>query len=104
MRKRGAGLRHAVPKHQPRPFAGYSPARARSASRNDQERAMHAQIADGARAMFDSGLPSLNATRAALGLAPLEHLLDQFHAARAELLATARAFDFPCSDLPDRVR
>ena len=28
--------------------------------------------------MFDSGLPALNAARAALGLAPLEHLVDQF--------------------------
>ena len=73
-------------------------------ARNDQERAQHAEIAKGCVAMFDSGLPALNAARAALGLDPLEHLLDQFRAADLELLGTSRAFDFPCSDLPDRVR
>jgi MGT family glycosyltransferase len=73
-------------------------------ARNDEERALHAQIAEAAQGMFDSGLPALNATRAALGLEPLKHLLDQFQAAELELLATSRAFDFPCSDLPDRVR
>jgi len=73
-------------------------------ARNEEERAMHAAIAQGSQAMFDSGLPAINAARASLGLEPLEHLLDQFQAAEAELLATSRAFDFPCSDLPDRVR
>jgi MGT family glycosyltransferase len=73
-------------------------------ARNEAERAMHAAIAEASVAMFDSGLPALNAARAALGLAPLAHLLDQFRAAEAELLATSRAFDFPCADLPSRVR
>jgi MGT family glycosyltransferase len=73
-------------------------------ARNDQERAMHAGIAQASQAMFDSGLPALNEARAALGLAPLEHLLDQFRAAEVELLGTSRAFDFPSSALPDRVR
>src|SRR5215472_9419440 len=73
-------------------------------ARTDEERALHAQITQASQAMFDSGLPALNAARAALGLQPLEHLLDQLHAAEAELLGTARAFDFPCSELPDRVR
>ena len=73
-------------------------------ARNDQERAMHAEIAQGSMAMFDSGLPALNAARAALGLPALNHLLDQFHAAEAELLATSPAFDFPSSALPERVR
>jgi MGT family glycosyltransferase len=49
-------------------------------------------------------LPAINAARASLGLAPLEHLLDQFQAAELELLATSKAFDFPCTDLPARVR
>ena len=73
-------------------------------ARNDGERAMHAEIAKGSMAMFDSGLPGLNAARAALGLPALEHLLDQFRAAEAELLATSPAFDFPSSALPERVR
>ena len=55
-------------------------------------------------AMFDSGLPALNALRTELGLEPLEHLFDQIAVAEAELLATSRAFDFPSSDLPSRTR
>jgi UDP:flavonoid glycosyltransferase YjiC (YdhE family) len=55
-------------------------------------------------AMFDSGLPAVNAARAALGLGPLEHLLDQFRAAQVELLATSRSFDFPSHSLPGHVR
>jgi MGT family glycosyltransferase len=54
--------------------------------------------------MFDSGLPALNAARVALGLQPLEHLLEQLRVAEVELLGTSRAFDFPSSDLPSRVR
>jgi MGT family glycosyltransferase len=77
---------------------GFAPAR------NEQERAMHAEVARACTAMFDSGLPSLNAARAALGLEPLEHLLDQFHSATVELLGTSRAFDFPCAVLPEKVR
>jgi MGT family glycosyltransferase len=73
-------------------------------ARTDEERALHAMITKAAQEMFDSGLPSLNATRAELGLQPIGHLLDQFKAAERELLGTSRAFDFPCSDLPDRVR
>jgi MGT family glycosyltransferase len=73
-------------------------------ARTDEERALHAQIAKASQGMFDSGLPALNAARAELGLQPLEHLLDQLHAAEVELLATAQAFDFPCSALPERVR
>jgi MGT family glycosyltransferase len=73
-------------------------------ARTDQDRALHAEIARASEAMFDSGLPGLNAARAKLGLPPLTHLLDQFSAAEAELLATSPAFDFPCSDLPERVK
>src|SRR4051794_9979438 len=39
-----------------------------------------------------------------MGLAALDHLLDQLRSAEVELLATARAFDFPADRLPDRVR
>jgi MGT family glycosyltransferase len=73
-------------------------------ARNPQDRALHTQIREGTAAIFDSGLPALNAARASLGLAPLEHLLDQFKAAQVELLATSRAFDFPADGLPDHVR
>jgi MGT family glycosyltransferase len=73
-------------------------------ARNDEERAMHAEIRQACTALFDSGLPALNSARAELGLGPLEHLFDQVHPANLELLATSRAFDFPCSALPDRVR
>jgi MGT family glycosyltransferase len=73
-------------------------------ARDEQERAMHAEIGRSVTAMFDSGLPVLNAARAALGLAPLEHLLDQFRTAKVELLATSRAFDFSPDELPSKVR
>jgi len=73
-------------------------------ARTDEDRAIHAEVAQAAVAMFDSGLPTLNVARATLGLGPLEHLLDQFKVAEAELLATSRAFDFPCSALPERVK
>lgn len=48
-----------------------------------------------------SGLPALNAARAALGLTPLSTLADQYAAARALLLATARAFDFAPDPQPE---
>ncbi len=73
-------------------------------ARNAEERAMHAHIAAAVEQMFDSGLPALNAARAALGLAPLAHVMDQLKAAELELLGTSRAFDFPAAPLPSRVR
>lgn len=73
-------------------------------ARTGEERAMHAAIREGVAGMFDSGLPALNAARVELGLPPLEHLLDQFHAAQKEFLATSRAFDFPADPLPEKVR
>ncbi|HEY9777750.1 MAG TPA: nucleotide disphospho-sugar-binding domain-containing protein [Planktothrix sp.] len=73
-------------------------------ARNDEEREMHAQIATAMRDLLDGGLPYLNEARAALGLPPVTHLIDQFNSAEAELLATSPAFDFPADSLPDRVR
>jgi MGT family glycosyltransferase len=70
----------------------------------DAERAMHAANAAGLVQIFDSALPALNGARQALGLAPLAHTLDQGKAARATLLGTARAFDFPPESLPPDVR
>ena len=71
---------------------------------SDEERALHAEIAAGSRAMFNLGLPSLNAARAALGLGPLDNLFDQLNAADRILLATAKAFDFPAEELPGHIR
>jgi MGT family glycosyltransferase len=73
-------------------------------ARNDEERAMHREVAKAGQRLFDAGLQPLNAARAALGLEPLEHVLDQFKAAKLELLATSQAFDFPAESLPARVR
>jgi MGT family glycosyltransferase len=73
-------------------------------ARTAEERALHAEIAKGVQTMFDAGLPALNATRAALGLRPLMHLVDQYRAAERELLATSAAFDFPANPLPSSVR
>jgi MGT family glycosyltransferase len=53
---------------------------------------------------FDAGLPSLNATRGQLGLAPLAHLLDQSLGAQRLFIGTARAFDFPAPACPERFR
>ncbi len=77
------------------PFgAGMAPAA------DDQERAMHAMVAQMARGLFQSGLPALNAARAGHDLAPLDDLFAQFDAAHAILLATSPAFDFAPDPLP----
>jgi MGT family glycosyltransferase len=73
-------------------------------ARTAEERLQHAAIAQATVALFDSGLPALNGARAALGLPPLAHVLDQLDAAELQLLATSRAFDFPADTLPPRVR
>lgn len=66
----------------------------------DAERAEHAAIAEAVHAMFDRGLPRLNAVRADLGLAPIARVADQHRAALRQLLGTSRAFDFE-SGTPD---
>lgn len=68
--------------------------------RNEADRALHAEVAAFNVALFDHGLPALNAAREALGLAPLRHTVDQMDAAAARLFATARAFDFAPAVLP----
>ena len=73
-------------------------------ARSDGERALHAEITQGGIALFDHGLPALNAARAKLGLAPLDHLIDQTRTAEACLLAISRAFDFAPEELPQGVR
>ncbi len=73
-------------------------------ARNDEERAMHAEIAKAVEGLFDSDLATFNDARAALGLPPLAHLFEQRNAACVELAATARAFDFAPETLPGRFR
>jgi UDP:flavonoid glycosyltransferase YjiC (YdhE family) len=51
--------------------------------------------------LYDTGLPALNAARAALGLPPLAHVLDQLRMLRLSLLATAQAFDFGLEKVPE---
>lgn len=62
------------------------------------------QVRQGVIELWDHGLPALNRARAALGLKPLAHLMDQALAARALVLATSEAFDFPWRDRPAFIR
>lgn len=81
------------------PFgSGFGPAR------SDEARAVHAQRHQEIEAIFDSGLPALNAARARFGLAPLAHIADQWDAATVHWLGTARAFDFPGAVLRPAMR
>jgi hypothetical protein len=73
-------------------------------ARDDAERAVEAKRRREIEAVFDSGLPALNAARAALRLRPLEHLADQCDAAEVHWLGTARAFDFAEARLKPAMR
>jgi MGT family glycosyltransferase len=68
---------------------------------SDEERAMHAMVSQMSRRFFQTGLPSLNAAREALGLAPLADLFEQLNTADKILLGTSRAFDFAPESLQD---
>ena len=68
--------------------------------RDAAEVALHAEIAQANRTLFDGGLPAVNAARATFGLAPLSGLADQHRAAERLLLGTSRAFDFAPAALP----
>jgi MGT family glycosyltransferase len=61
---------------------------------SDEEHAMHAMVSQMSRGFFQAGLPSLNAAREALGLAPLADLFDQLNKVDKILLGTSHAFDF----------
>lgn len=50
--------------------------------------------------MMDSGLPSLNAARTAVGLPPVEHTDDLILRSTKALVLTSAAFDFPARRLP----
>ena len=68
---------------------------------SDEERAMHAMVSQMSRGFFQAGLPSLNAAREALGLAPLADLFEQLDKADKILLGTSRAFDFAPESLQE---
>ena len=53
--------------------------------------------------LWNRGLPELNRARAALGLAPLARLLEQYERPERVLALTSAAFDFPAA-LPPNVR
>lgn len=72
--------------------------------RDETEREQHAAIREATMQLIDTGLAELNAARAALGLPPLEHVIDQMEHARALLLGTSRAFDFTVGEMPRHVR
>lgn len=72
-------------------------------ARTPEEEAFHREVAAGNEALFATGLPMLNAARAALRLPPLARLADQILAAEALLLGTSAAFDFAPRVLPDDV-
>jgi len=81
------------------PFgAGLAPAR------NAIERATEAQRRREIEAIFDLGVPALNAARARFGLDPLKRLADQWDVATVHWLGTARAFDFPGAELRPSMR
>jgi MGT family glycosyltransferase len=54
--------------------------------------------------LFDKRLDDLNAARRANGLAPVDHVLDQFELADRLLILTSRAFEFPQYSPPAMVR
>lgn len=60
----------------------------------EEERRLHAEIADAMTGAWDEALPALNAARAEQGLGPLEHVLDQGRSAARVLVLTSAAFDF----------
>jgi MGT family glycosyltransferase len=71
---------------------------------NAAEEALHCEVAEANRLMFDGGLRALNQARAALGLRPLAALDDQHRAAERLLLGTSRAFDFAPPTLAPHIR
>ena len=73
-------------------------------ARTDEERELHEQIASANIALWDSGLPALNAARTALGLEPIDSLLDYPRRTEGMLLATSRTFDFAPATLPSHMR
>jgi MGT family glycosyltransferase len=72
--------------------------------KNEAERALQAEIAKGGEALWERALPAVNEARIALGLEPLERVLDQPLKAERLLLGTSRAFDFAPECPPPHIR
>ena len=68
--------------------------------RTEQDIWFQGLIRDASGGLYDLGLTSLNATRSAFGLGPLDHTLEQIDVARLILLSAARAYDFAPEALP----
>lgn len=73
-------------------------------ARDEAERQRDAEVAAASHAMFNQGLPAVNAARQAFGLPPLPELAAQVAAAQRYWLAVSRAFDFPAEKLPENLR
>lgn len=69
-----------------------------------EEESLHEQIRTGTVAMLNARLDALNRARIALGLAPLDSVLEQLDVAARHLLATSRAFDYPTQKVPEAIR
>jgi UDP:flavonoid glycosyltransferase YjiC (YdhE family) len=81
------------------PFGpGFAPARTSLGRVRDRV------VAGLGRRSWDRGLPTLNEARATLGLAPLEHALDQVAGADRVLVLSSAAFDAPLGEPAPNVR
>lgn len=72
--------------------------------RTAEEKALHGQIRAGTLAMLNEHLDALNRARLALGLMPVDCVLEQIGVAARYLLASSRSFDFPIDELPEQIR
>ncbi len=87
------------------PLPGLPPgARGLLPPRDAAERAENEAAVAFLRSLLNEGLPTLNAARTRLGLAPLAHVFDQFAAVERTLIALSPAFDFTPDWLPERIR
>lgn len=77
---------------------GFAPAR------SPLGRGRDAIMRAGARHLFDKGKQALNAARAEMGLAPLEHFLDQLLGVDRILVLTSPTFDYAAKVAPANVR
>ncbi|HUC16697.1 MAG TPA: glycosyltransferase [Acetobacteraceae bacterium] len=88
-----------------RPLPGMPPvASGLKPAKTPEEKAAIAAAADERSKFLDEFLPSLNNSRARLGLSGLAHVFDLFDRADRVLLAIGRAFDFEADSLPDNLR
>jgi UDP:flavonoid glycosyltransferase YjiC (YdhE family) len=83
---------------RPAPGAGFLPAKGLPGQLRD--RVCSAVI----KRLFATGLPAFNLARGQLGLAPLQHPLEQLDRADRILVMTSRTFDFMAPNPPPNVR